>query len=80
VRKTNFEIWFKKPELETTLFILTSLTTAVISNYFLMTLLALFIFLYLTNAGILGMMGLKKLSFSKARTLLRVTLTSSTDS
>jgi hypothetical protein len=37
------------------------------------TLLILLIFLYLTNTGILGMMGLKTLSFPKARTLLRVT-------
>jgi hypothetical protein len=42
-------------------------------SYFLVTLLALLIFLYLTNTGILGMMGIKTLSFSKARTLLRVT-------
>jgi hypothetical protein len=39
--------------------------------------LALLSFLYLTNKGILGMMGLKTLSFSKTRTPLRVTLTSS---
>jgi hypothetical protein len=37
-----------------------------------MTLLALLIFLYFTNTGILGMMGLKTLSFAKARNLLRV--------
>jgi hypothetical protein len=37
------------------------------------TLLALLIFLYLTSTFILGMMGLKTLSFSKARTLLRRT-------
>jgi hypothetical protein len=42
-------------------------------NYFLVTLLALFVLLFLTKTGILGMMGLKTLSFSKARTLLRVT-------
>jgi hypothetical protein len=44
-----------------------------VATYILVTLLSLLIFLYLTNAGILGMMGLKILSFSKARTLLRVT-------
>jgi hypothetical protein len=42
-------------------------------SYFLVTLLALLIFLYLTDTGVLGMMGIKTLSFSKARTLLRVT-------
>jgi hypothetical protein len=36
------------------------------------TLLSLLIVLYLTNAGILGMMGLKIFKFSKARALLRV--------
>jgi hypothetical protein len=39
-------------------------------NYFLVILLIIF---FLTNTGILGMMGLKTLSFAKARTLLRVT-------
>jgi hypothetical protein len=41
---------------------------------------AILIFLYFTNTGILGMMGLKTLSFSKARTLLKMTLTCSTGS
>jgi hypothetical protein len=36
------------------------------------TILALLIVFYLTNTGILGMTGLKRLSFTKARTLLRV--------
>jgi hypothetical protein len=35
--------------------------------------LALLIFLFLKNTAILGMMGLKTISFSKARTLLRET-------
>jgi hypothetical protein len=41
---------------------------------------ALQIFICLTNKGILGMMGVVTLSCSKARTLLRVTLASSTNS
>jgi lipopolysaccharide export LptBFGC system permease protein LptF len=49
-------------------------------NYFLMALLALLFFLFLTNTGILGMMGLKTVSFSMARNLIRETLTSSTGS
>jgi hypothetical protein len=45
-----------------------------------MTLLALLFFLFITNTGILGMMGLKTVSFSMARNLIRETLTSSTGS
>jgi hypothetical protein len=56
-----------------TLFSLTILKLGLFCSYFLVTLLALLIFLHLTNTGILGMMGLKTLSFSKARTLVRVT-------
>jgi hypothetical protein len=37
-----------------------------------MTLLTLLILLYFTNRGFLGTMGLKTLSFAKARKLLRV--------
>jgi hypothetical protein len=76
----KFKKWFKRPELEMTLFSLTALRPGLRCIYFLMTLQALLSFLYLTNKGILGMMGLKTLSFSKARTPLRVTLTSSTGS
>ncbi len=42
-------------------------------SYFQVTLSVVLIFLYLTNTSILGMIGLKTLSFSKASTLLRVT-------
>jgi hypothetical protein len=52
-----------------TLFSLTELRLGLLCSYFLMTL----IFLLLTNTGILGMMRLKTLSFSKAKTLLMVT-------
>jgi hypothetical protein len=61
-----------------TLFGLTSLRLGLLCSYFLATLLALRIFLYLTNTGIVGMMGLKTLSSLKARTLFRVALTFST--
>jgi hypothetical protein len=40
-------------------------------SYFLDILLALLIFLYLNNKAILGMMGLKTLSFSKDGGLLK---------
>jgi hypothetical protein len=53
-----------------TLFRLTALRLGLLSSYFLVTLL---IFLFLTNTGILEMMGLKTLSFSNAGTFLRVT-------
>jgi hypothetical protein len=42
-----------------TLFSLTTLRLGLFCSYFQVTLLALLIFLYLTNTGILGMMGLK---------------------
>jgi hypothetical protein len=45
-----------------------------------MTLLAFLFLLFLTNTGVLGMMALKTLLFSKVRNLLRVTLTYSTGS
>jgi hypothetical protein len=51
------------------LFSLTAQRLGLVFNYFLMTLLAL-----------LGMMGLKTVSFSTARNLIRETLTSSTGS
>jgi hypothetical protein len=63
-----------------TLFSLTVLRLGLPCSYFPMTLLALLIFLYITITGILGMMGLKTLSFSKAINLLRVILTSSSGS
>jgi hypothetical protein len=69
--KKNKENGVKRPELIITLFNLAAL--GVICSFFLVTLLALLIFLYLTDTGILGMMGLKTLSFSKARSLFRVT-------
>jgi hypothetical protein len=56
-----------------TLFSFTILMLRLLCSRFLVTLLALLIILFLTNTGILGMMGLKALSFSKVRTLLRVT-------
>jgi hypothetical protein len=56
-----------------TLLSLAALRLGLFCSYFLVTLLAFLVFLYLTSTGILGMMGLKTLSFSKARTLLRVT-------
>ncbi len=40
---------------------LDSTVAGVVCSYFLMTLLAFLIFLYLTNTGILGMMGPKTL-------------------
>jgi hypothetical protein len=55
-----------------TLFSFNILRLILLCSYFLVTLLALPIFLFLTNTGILGMMGLKTVSFAKARTLLRV--------
>jgi hypothetical protein len=61
-----------------TFFSLTALRMGLFCSYFLMTLLALLIVFYLTNTSVLGMMGLKTLSFSKARNILRVILTSST--
>jgi hypothetical protein len=45
------------------LFSLASLRLGLFCSYFLVTLLAFLIFPYLTNTGILGMMGLKKISF-----------------
>jgi hypothetical protein len=57
-----------------TLFSLTARRLALFCSYFLITLLALLIFLYLTNTDMLGILGLKTLSF------LSVTLTSSTGS
>jgi hypothetical protein len=56
-----------------TLFRLAALRLGLFCSYFLVNLLALLIFLYLTNAVILAMIGLKTLSFSKTRTILRVT-------
>jgi hypothetical protein len=44
-----------------TLFSLTALWLGLVCSYFLMTLLTFLIFLYLTNTGILGMMGPKTL-------------------
>jgi hypothetical protein len=73
VRKTNLENWFKRSELRMTLFRLAALRLGLFCSYFLVTLLALLIFLYLTNAVILAMIGQKTLSFSKTRTILRVT-------
>jgi hypothetical protein len=76
-KEDKFKKWFKRPELEMTLFSLTTLR------------LGLFFGpipddppdLYLPqNTGILGMMGLKTLSFSKAWILLKRPLTSSTGS
>jgi hypothetical protein len=52
----------------------TALRPGLFPSYFLMTLLALLIFLYLTNTGILGVMRLNTLSFLKVRTLLRAEL------
>jgi hypothetical protein len=54
-----------------TLFSFAVLRLGLFYSYFLVPLLALLIFLYLTNTGILGMMRRKTLSFSKARTLFR---------
>jgi hypothetical protein len=62
-----FEKWFKRPELGMTLFGLTALSLGY--SFFLMTLM---IFLCLINTGILEMVGLKALSFAKARNLLGV--------
>jgi hypothetical protein len=59
--------------LRKTLFNLAALWLELFCSYFLVTLLALLIFLYLTNTGIVGMLGLKTLPFSKARALLWVT-------
>jgi hypothetical protein len=63
-----------------TLFRFAVLRLGLFCSYFLVTLLALLIFLNLTNTDVLGMVGLKTSSFSIARPLLRVTLTSSTGS
>jgi hypothetical protein len=52
----------------------------IICSFFLITLVALLICLYLMNTGTLGMMGLKTLSFSKAWILLSMILTTSTGS
>jgi hypothetical protein len=52
---------------------LTILRLGLLCNFFLVTLLALLIILFLINTCILEMMGLKTLSFTKARALLRVT-------
>jgi hypothetical protein len=54
-----------------TLFSLAALRLRLFCSYFLVTLLALLIFLYLHNKGILGIMGLKTLSFSKDGALLK---------
>jgi hypothetical protein len=54
-----------------------TLFSLTLSPDFLMTLL---FFLFLTNTGILGMIGIRTLSLLKARNLLRVTLISSTGS
>jgi hypothetical protein len=70
--ENKFKKWFKRPKLRMTLFSLAALRLGLLCCYFLVTLLALLIFLYLINTGILGMVELKTLSFSKARTLLRV--------
>jgi hypothetical protein len=51
-KENKYEKWLGRPELEMTLFSLT------LSPDFLMTLL---FFLFLTNTGILGMIGLRKL-------------------
>jgi hypothetical protein len=45
----------------------------VICSYFLITFLALLIFIYLMNTGSLETLGLKTLSFTKFCTLLKVT-------
>jgi hypothetical protein len=63
-----------------TIFNLAAPRLGLVCGYFLGTLLALLFFLFPTNTGILGMIGMKTLSFSKARNLLRVTSTSSTGS
>jgi hypothetical protein len=55
--ENNFKKWFKRPKLRMTLFSLAALRLGLC--YFLVTLLALLIFLNLTNTDILGMMGLK---------------------
>jgi hypothetical protein len=47
-----------------------ALRLGLLCSYFLVILLTLLIFLYLTNTGLLGMMGLETLSFAKARALL----------
>jgi hypothetical protein len=52
---------------------LAALRLGVFCSYFLVILMALLIFLYLINTGLLGMMGLKTLSFSKTKKLLRAT-------
>jgi hypothetical protein len=56
-----------------TLFSLAAQRLGVFCSYFLVILIALLIFLYLINTGILRMMGLKTLSFSKTKKLLRAT-------
>jgi hypothetical protein len=56
-----------------TLFSFTILRLRILCSCFLVTPLALLIILFLANTGILGMMGLKTVSFAKARTLFRVT-------
>jgi hypothetical protein len=66
IEKKDVKKWFERPELEITLFRWTALRLGLFCSYFMMTLLAHLIILYLTNIGILGMTGLKTLSFSKA--------------
>jgi hypothetical protein len=55
-----------------TLFRLTALSLELPCSYFLKILHALLLFFDFTNIGILGMMGLKTLSFANARNLIRV--------
>jgi hypothetical protein len=59
-----------KARVDKTFFRLTILRLGFLCNYFLVIFL---IILFLTNTGILGMTGLRTLSFAKARTFLRVT-------
>jgi hypothetical protein len=54
---------------------LTALNLGLLCSHFQITLLALLILLYLTNRGILGMTGLKILSFAKDRILFIVAFT-----
>jgi hypothetical protein len=71
---------FKRPELRITLLGLTALRLGLLCNYFLVTLLALLIFFFLTNIGILGMMRLKDIIIFKGQDPPQGNLTSSTGS
>jgi hypothetical protein len=66
--ENKFKKWFGRPELEMTLFSLTSLRLGLVFSNFLMTLLALLFIIFLTNTGIVHMMGLNTLSFQSSKT------------